>query len=88
MIDLKLYFICLSFLCLKQPKVWFLGNTGTDKGQTGTDRDKQGQTGTDRDTHGQTGTGRNRQGQMGADRDRQGQTVTERGGPCLSLKKA
>ena len=54
MIAPPLYFICLSYLCLKQPKVWFLPLLG----QTGTDRDRQGQEGTGRDRLGQTGTDR------------------------------
>ena len=41
-IALRLYFISLSFLCLKQPKVWFLLLLQ----QTGTSRERQEQTGT------------------------------------------
>ena len=81
-IFLQLYFICLSFLCLKQPKVWFLPllrQTGTDRnrqGKEGTDGDRQEHTGTDRDRQGQTGSDRDRWGQTGRGRDRQGQKET------------
>ena len=67
-ISLQLYVICLSFLCLKQPKVWFLPLLQ----QTGTDRNRHGQEGTDGDRQEQTVTYGGRQGQAGTDRDRKG----------------